>query len=92
MSALQRDAVRIKRTPARSGEAGGASGAVVKSHVCHSDRFLPRRLEPVFTALASNIAEYDYKLAQRLALFIVAVDSEIGTATLRRLVRKVVRL
>jgi hypothetical protein len=43
-------------------------------------------------ALAGNIAEYDYKLALRLALFIVAVDTEIGTTALRRLVRKVVRL
>ena len=57
-------------------------------HVCHADRVLPRRLEPVFAALAGNIANHDYKLALRLALFVVEVDKRIGTATLKRIVRQ----
>ena len=58
-------------------------------HVCHADRFLPRCLEAVFVALAGNVAERDYKSAQRLALFIVEVDKKIGTPALKRIVRRV---
>jgi hypothetical protein len=60
-----------------------------RGHVCHADRFLPRCLEPVFTALAGNIANHDYKAAQRLALFIVEVDKKIGTPALKRIVQLV---
>ena len=49
---------------------------------------LPRRLEPVFTALAGNIANHDYKAAQRLALFIVEVDKKIGTPAVKRIVQR----
>jgi hypothetical protein len=58
-------------------------------HVCHADRMLPRRLEPVFVALAGNKANHDYKAAQRLAVFIVEVDNKIGTPALKRMVQRV---
>jgi hypothetical protein len=61
-------------------------------HVCHADRILPRKLEPVFAALAGDMANHDYKAALRLALFIVEIDKKIGTAALERIAAKAAAL